>query len=324
MSIAGARCLVTGGAGFIGSHIVDRLLAEGASEVSVFDNFSRGRRANLSQACQTGRVTVVDADLRKASAVTSATQGMDFVFHQASILLLEANENPRQALSVNVDGTLNVLLASAQSGVRKVVMASSASIFGEPSYVPVDEEHPLNNRTFYGATKIACEAMLTSVHHDHGLDFVALRYYNVYGPRQNPNGAYTQVLPRWMKALSEGQPLTINGDGSQTMDLTYVKEVARANVLAALSNSRNAFLNIGSGIETSVKELAKLFLRLRGGQSDVVFVKHDANLVKRRRSATEKARTLIGFEHAVSLTDGLQEYFEWFDTQRVEQPVSVG
>jgi UDP-glucose 4-epimerase len=323
VSLSGASCLVIGGAGFIGSHIVDRLLSEGAARVVVYDNFDRGDPANLAAADRTGRLHVLEGDIRDAERLGASIHGMDYVFHQASLLLLESTTDPRLALAVNVEGTLNVLLHCAQARVRKLVFASSASIFGEPDYLPVDEDHPLNNRTFYGATKIACEAMLTSLHYDRDLPFVGLRYYNVYGPRQNARGAYTQVLPRWTQALRDSEPIRINGDGRQTMDLTYVKEVARANALAATSESTNDFFNIGSGVETSVRDLATLLVSLRGSKSELVFVRHDVNLVRQRRCATAKAAERLGFSHGVPLTDGLREYLKWFDAQKLPARASA-
>lgn len=309
--IDGKSVLVTGGAGTIGSHVVDALLAEGADLVRVYDNLSTGNTANLEEAERSGRLEIVRADIRDREDLDHAMRGIDYVFHQASILLLEGVSRPLKSLEVNVLGTYHVLEAAVRHGVKKLVAASSASVFGDPQYLPVDEAHPFNNVTLYGATKVACEQLYASFHHYHRLPYVALRYYNVYGPRQGRHGAYTQVIPRWFDQMEAGEPLTIFGDGSQSMDLIFVRDIARANLLALKSDVTADYFNIGSGVETSVKELAARLLALTGYEKGVVHIPHDVNLVRRRRCSTSKAARLLGFVSGTSVDEGLSAYLDW-------------
>ncbi|MBI4240683.1 MAG: SDR family NAD(P)-dependent oxidoreductase [Candidatus Rokubacteria bacterium] len=309
--IAGKSVLVTGGAGTIGSHVVDALLAEGAALVRVYDNLSTGNLANLDEAERSGRLEVVRADIRDREDLDQAMRGMDYVFHQASILLLEGVSRPLKSLEVNILGTYHLLEAAVRHKVKKLVAASSASVFGDPAYLPVDEAHPFNNVTLYGATKVACEQLYANFHHYHGMPYVALRYYNVYGPRQGRHGAYTQVIPRWFDQMETGEPLTIFGDGSQSMDLIFVGEIARANLLALKSDVTADCFNIGSGVETSVKELAGRLLALTGYEKGIVHIPHDVNLVRRRRCSTAKAEHLLGFVSGTSVDEGLSAYLDW-------------
>lgn len=305
--------LVTGGAGTIGSHIVDAVIAEGARKVIVYDNFSEGRHDNLRDALKQNRaeVRVMAADLRSREDLDEAMVGVDYVFHEASILLLESSKKPQKALDVNIQGTFNVFQAALKAGVKKVVWASSASVFGEPLQLPVTEDHPFNNKTFYGATKQACEAIATSLNFSHGLKHVGLRYYNVYGPRQGIKGAYAQILPRWCERIERGEPIVIYADGSQSMDLIFVKDIAQANILALKSACANDFFNIGTGVETSVKQMAEILLEVTGTRTAPVYEPHDVNLVKRRQCSTKLAREKIGFSAQTSVREGVRQYWEW-------------
>ena len=314
--IAGSRVLVTGGAGNIGSHIVDALIQGEAVIVRVLDNFSTGNLDNLEEALPSGRIELVRADIRDREDVEAAVQGMDYVFHEASILLLEGIARPRKSLEVNILGTYNVLEAAADRGVKKMVIASSASVFGDPRRLPVDESHPFDNVTLYGATKVACEQLCASFHHYRKLPFVAFRYYNVYGPRQGSHGAYTQVIPRWFAQIEAGEPLTIFGDGSQTMDLIFVKDIARANILGLQSDVTNDFFNLGTGIETSVKELAETVISVSGHSAGIRYIPRDVNLVRRRRCDTTKSERMLGFKAETSVRDGIAEYFKWWQASR--------
>src|SRR3954470_21901934 len=232
LNLRNARVLVTGGAGLIGSHIVDRLVLEHVSEVVVLDNFTRGRRQNLAAAEGLGRVTIVEGDIRDSALLQDVMKGIDVVFHQAAIRITQCADEPALAIDVLVNGTYNVLAAAMAAGVRKVVAASSASVYGLADRFPTDEQHhPYNNRTLYGAAKAFNEGLLRSFHDQHGLDYVALRYFNVYGPRMDTHGAYTEVFIRWMQRITAGEPVAIFGDGLQTMDFVYVDDVARANIL---------------------------------------------------------------------------------------------
>jgi UDP-glucose 4-epimerase len=315
--IAGTRCLVTGGAGFIGSTIVDQLLDAGAAEVIVLDNFVRGSWNNLASARAGGGVKVVRGDICDAKLLDDLTAGIDFIFHKAALRITRCAEAPREAVHVLINGTLNVLEAAVHHKVKKVIAASSASVYGDPSYLPMDEDHPFNNRTMYGAGKIASEQMLRAYYTSHGLPYVAFRYFNVYGPRMDMVGVYTEVLIRWLDAIEAHQPPLIFGDGTQSMDFVYVEDVARANILAAQSDVTDEVFNVGTGTQTSLKELCDLLLNLMNSPLQPEFreARKVAN-VRARRAATDKAAKLLGFSANVSLAEGLQELIRWRESAK--------
>jgi UDP-glucose 4-epimerase len=323
-SLRGERILVTGGAGTIGSHIVDQLVQIGAEEIVVLDNLVRGRRANLSSALGSGSVRLVEGDIRDQALVGRLTRGIDVVFHQAAIRITQCAEEPRLALEVLVDGTYNVLEAAAREGVRKVVAASSASVYGLAEEFPTSEvHHPYANDTLYGASKVFNEGLLRSLHSMYGLDYVALRYFNVYGPRMDIHGLYTEVLVRWMERILRGEPPLIFGDGAQTMDFIYVEDIARANILAACSESTDEVFNVASGVETSLRQLAEALLEVMGSDLSVQFGPERAvNGVTRRLADTSRAREGIGFEAEISLEQGLRGLVEWWRAEQ-EQPASL-
>ena len=319
-ALQGADVLVTGGAGTIGSTLVDQLVAAGVGHVDVLDNFVRGRLANLSEALESGIVRVVDGDIRDRDLVHDVTRGKDLVFHQAAIRITQCAEEPRLALEVLVDGTFNVLEAATEHGVDKIISASSASVYGMAEQFPTTERHHHhNNETFYGAAKSFNEGMIRSFRAMNGLNYVALRYFNVYGPRMDVHGLYTEVLVRWMERIVDGQPPLIFGDGSQTMDFVYTTDIARANLLAAASDVRDGVYNIASGTETSLLQLAQALLRAM--DSDLA-VEHGperaVNGVVRRLADTTAARTDLGFEASVALEDGLRELVTWWRPLREE------
>jgi UDP-glucose 4-epimerase len=320
--VEGAKCLVTGGAGFVGSAIVDQLLEAGAAEVRVLDNFVRGNMSNLSQAFEKGGVRVIEGDVSDRAVVDKVVKGVDYVFHQAALRITRCAEAPREAVAVLIDGTLNVLDSAVRHGVKKVVAASSASVYGEPSYLPIDEAHPFNNRTMYGAGKIAGEQMLRAYYTSSDLPYVAFRYFNVYGPRMDITGVYTEVLVRWLDAIESGKPPLIFGDGRQSMDFVFVEDVARANLLAAQSDVTDEVFNVGTGVQTSLNELCDLLLRLSDSKLRPEYreARTVAN-VQTRRAAVEKAKRELGFEARVSLEEGLQELIRW--RHSVRQPVAV-
>ncbi len=314
MDLRGARVLITGGAGLVGSTIADQLASLGVAEVVVFDNFVRGARANLAGAMGDGRVTIVEGDIRDAALVARAMTGIDVVFHQAAIRITQCAEEPRLALEVLVDGTFNVLDAARTSGVRKVVAASSASVYGLAEQFPTPERHHhYGNRTLYGAAKSFNEGLLRSFHETYGLDYVALRYFNVYGPRMDAHGAYVEVLVRWMQRINAGEPPVIHGDGRQTMDFVYVDDVARANILAAQSPITDAAFNVGSGMETSLDELARLLLAAMGSTLTPEYGPARAvNTLARRVADTTAARERLGFTARVGLAEGLARLVAWW------------
>jgi len=320
VELAGTTCLVTGGAGTIGSTIVDQLVEAGAGKVVVIDNFVRGRRANLEPALTSGRVTVVDGDIRDRALVTRTMQGVDVLFHQAAIRITQCAEEPRLALEVLVDGTFNVVEAAAAAGVRKVVAASSASVYGLATSFPTAEDHhPYDNDTLYGAAKTFNEGLLRSFRAMHGIDYVMLRYFNVYGPRMDVHGLYTEVLVRWMERIVEGKPPLIFGDGLQTMDFVFTRDIARANLLAARSDVVEGVYNIASGTETSLLGLAKSLLAAMDSDLDVEFGPERAvNGVTRRLADTSAAARDLGFTATTGLEDGLRELVEWWRPLREE------
>jgi UDP-glucose 4-epimerase len=316
--IRDARILVTGGAGTIGSTLVDQLVERGAGEITVLDNFVRGRRENLSRAMDQGNVIVADGDVCDRALVERLTRGRDLVFHQAAIRITQCAEEPRLALEVLVDGTFNVVEAAAAAGVRKLVAASSASVYGMASEFPTTElHHPYANDTLYGAAKVFNEGLLRSYHAMSDLDYVALRYFNVYGPRMDVFGAYTEVLVRWMERIEAGEAPMIFGDGGQTMDFVYVGDIARANVLAAEADVTDAVFNVASGVETSLDELATMLLRVMGSDLPVEYgPARSVNPVPRRLSDTSRARQALGFSAEIDLEEGLSRLVEWWRATR--------
>ncbi|MGW1811205.1 SDR family NAD(P)-dependent oxidoreductase [Streptomyces sp. NPDC002078] len=318
-SVRGKKILVTGGAGTIGSNLVDLLAEGGAREIVVLDNFVRGRRANLARALPSGVVEIVEGDVRDAATVRKVTEGADLVFHLAAIRITQCAEEPRLANEVLVDGTFNVLEAAAETGVAKVVASSSASVYGMAETFPTTERHhPYNNDTFYGAAKAFNEGMLRSFHAMYGLDYVALRYFNVYGPRMDIHGLYTEVLIRWMERIEAGEPPLILGDGTQTMDFVDVRDIARANVLAAESDLTDEVFNIASGTETSLKELAEGLLEAMGatGLEPVHGPARSVNSVVRRLADTSQAAERLGFTARIDLRTGLRDLVEWWRAER--------
>ncbi len=317
-SLRGERALVTGGAGTVGSHVVDQLIEAGAAEVIVLDNLVRGRRENLAGAIAAGNVRLVVGDIRDRELLATLMRGTDVVFHQAAIRITQCAEEPRLALEVLVDGTYNVIEAAAREGVRKLVAASSASVYGLAEDFPTTElHHPYANDTLYGASKTFNEGLLRSFHAMTGLDYVALRYFNVYGPRMDIHGLYTEVLVRWMERIAAGEPPLIHGDGSQTMDFVYVEDIARANLLAATADVSDAVFNVASGVETSLAGLAQKLLDVMGSDLSVQFGPERAvNKVSRRLADTSSARRELGFEAEVSLEEGLTRLVDWWQAER--------
>lgn len=311
------KALITGGAGLVGSHIADLLVESNCAEVIILDDFSRGRYENLASAIWRGKVKVVETDIRNRKSVAAAMNGVDIVFHQAAIRITQCAGNPRLAFEVLATGTFNILEAAVSSGVRKIVAASSASIYGLAEQFPTSESHhAYGNRTLYGAAKLFNETLLRSFHEMYGLQYVALRYFNVYGPRMDAYGAYTEVLIRWMERLSEGKPCLIFGDGAQTMDFVYVEDVARANILAAAAPITDEVFNIASGEETSLNQLATALGRVMGVSIPPEYGPvRKVNPVPRRLADTSKAAELLGFRAQVSLDEGLRRLVSWWKEQ---------
>jgi UDP-glucose 4-epimerase len=313
-AIGGATALVTGGAGTIGSTVVDQLLAAGVAEVRILDNLVRGRRANIADALADPRTRLIEGDIRDRDLVHDLTRGSDLVFHLAAIRITQCAEEPRLANEVLIDGTFNVVEAAAEHHVGKVIASSSASVYGLAEEFPTSERHhPWNNDTFYGWAKVMNEGMLKSFRAMKGLDYVALRYFNVYGPRMDIHGLYTEVLIRWMQRIAAGEPPLIFGDGLQTMDFVYTTDIARANILAAESDVVEGVYNIASEEETSLRGLAEALLRTMGSELSIEFgPSRQVNGVTRRLATTEAARRDLGWRATVGLDDGLRRLVDWW------------
>jgi UDP-glucose 4-epimerase len=318
------RVLITGGAGLVGSHIADLLVKEGVSEIIVLDNFTRGRRENLVSAQAHGNLILVEGDIRDRQLLADVMPNVDIVFHQAAIRITQCAEEPRLALEVLADGTFNVLEAAVNAGVPKVVAASSASIYGMAEEFPTPESHhPYNNRTLYGAIKTFNEGLLHSFYDMYDLDYVALRYFNIYGPRMDIYGVYTEVLIRWMERITAGQPPLIFGDGQQTMDFIYIEDIARANILAAKADVTDEVFNIASGTETSLDQLASSLAKVMGSDLQPEYgPQRKVNPVQRRLAKVNKAKHLLGFEAQISLEEGLSRLVHWWREQKQTKETS--
>jgi UDP-glucose 4-epimerase len=321
MNLTGKKLVVVGGAGLIGSHTVDRLLKEDVKEVLIYDNFLRGSRENLNQALKDPRVKIYDVggDVMQTDILQSAFEGADGVFHLAALWLLQCHEYPRSAFDVNVRGTFNVMEACIAKGVKRLVYSSSASVYGDAVREPMEEDHPFNNQNFYGATKICGEAMLRAFYHRYKLNFVGLRYMNVYGPRQDYHGAYIAVIMKMLDAIDKGQSPTIMGDGSEAFDFVAVEDCGSANVCAMKADTVDQFYNVGTGKRTSLKQLAEMLLDLTGCDKPITYApRSQATLVRNRIGSPKKASSEIGFTSAFDLREGLQRLIEWRASHKAE------
>jgi UDP-glucose 4-epimerase len=321
MELKGKRLVVIGGAGLIGSHCVDELIREDVKEVIVYDNFVRGREENLRAALRDPRVRIFDigGDITQTDILEAALHGADGVFHFAALWLLQCHEFPRSAFEVNVRGTFNVMDACVRVGIKRLVYSSSASVYGDAVREPMDEDHPFNNQNFYGATKIAGEAMLRAYHHRYKLDFVGLRYMNVYGPRQDYHGAYIAVIMKMLDAIDRGQGPTILGDGSEAFDFVAVEDCGAANICAMRADTTDRFYNVGTGTRTSLKELAQLLIELTGCTRSINYAPRSvATLVRNRIGSPKRASAEIGFTATIPLKEGLRRLIEWRNGHRAE------
>lgn len=320
MDLRGKRLALLGGAGLIGSHTTELLLGSDVAEIVIFDDFSRGNRANLEHASRDPRVRIFDAggNICHIDLLRAALAGVDGVFHFAALWLLQCAEYPRAAFEVNVAGLYNVLEACVHSGVSRLVFSSSASVYGDAEHEPITEDHPLNNRSLYGATKIAGEALLRAFYHQYGLNYVALRYMNVFGPRQDYRGAYVAVVMRMLDALTNGTSIELHGDGSQSYDFIYVADCARANILAMQANCTDRVYNVGTGQKTSLKTLAELVQRIVGREVGVVYRPEKSSLVRNRVGSTDRAREELSFLAEWDLESGLTELVRWYYAERRE------
>lgn len=321
MDIRGKKLVVIGGAGLIGSHTVDQLLQEDIREIRVYDNFVRGSAENLTLALKDPRVRIHDVggDIMQTDILRSALDGSDGVFHLAALWLLQCHEYPRSAFDVNVHGTFNVMEACIANGVKRLVYSSSASVYGDAVQEPMTEDHPFNNKNFYGATKIAGEAMLRAFYHRYRLNFVGLRYMNVYGPRQDYHGAYIAVIMKMLDAIDKGESPTIMGDGSEAFDFVAVEDCGLANVCAMKAEAVDSFYNVGTGKRTSLRELAEMLLQLSGSNKQIKYApRSQATLVRNRIGSPRKASEEIGFTATIDLREGLKRLIDWRATHKAE------
>ena len=313
MDIRGKRVLVIGGAGLIGSHVVEELLKEDVEEVIIYDNFCRGTLENLEEALKDPRCRIfeIGGDILQKDILHDAMEGVDGVIHLAALWLLQCYEYPRAAFDVNIGGTFNVLEACVSRGVETLVYSSSASVYGDAVEEPMTEQHPYNNWTFYGATKIAGEHMFRAYHQRYGLNGVILRYMNVYGPRQDYKGTYTAVIMKILDRIDKGLPPVVYGDGSQAYDFIYVGDTARANVCALKSDVSFGFYNVGRGIKTTIKELTELILKITGSDLTIQYEPGGQTFVTNRVGDSTSAQRDLGFLWTVELEDGLERLIEW-------------
>ena len=319
--LTNSRVLITGGAGFVGSHITDYLLKENVSEVILLDNFVRGRKENILEPLKSKKTRLVEGDIRDTNLLDTLFKGIDYCFHMAALRITQCAEDPREAKEVMLDGTYNLVEACIRHRVKKTILASSASIYGQASYFPTPEEHPpYNNYTFYGAAKMANELIFRSFYEMYGFQYNALRFFNIYGPRMDTYGKYTEVLIKWYHLIRSGKRPVLFGDGDQTMDFIYVEDIANANILAMKTNSVDQVFNVGSEVETSLKELCHTLLDVMG--SDIkpkyisIPVERKKVEVRRRLSDTKKIKS-IGFQVTHNLKDGLKKLVSWLDKQTI-------
>ena len=318
MNLKGKRVLVIGGAGLIGSHVVDELLATDVKEIVIYDNFFRGSMDNLRSALQDPRVSIFPhgGDILQRDILEKAMEGIDGVFHLAALWILQCHEYPDTAFEVNVRGTFNVAMAAIRQKVKRVVYSSSASVYGDALEIPMTEDHPYNNFTFYGASKIAGEHFFKSLGHRYGLPWVGLRYMNVYGPRQDYKGAYIAVMHKILDRIEQGQRPMVYGDGSQQYDFIHVRDVARANVLAMQGEASGQCYNVGRGIGTSIKELTEILLDLTGSDLPIQYEPAGLTFVTNRIGSIDAAKRDFGFTWSVDLEEGLRSLIEWRNADR--------
>ncbi len=324
MDLAGKKICVIGGAGLIGSHVTEQVLEQPVEEVVVFDNFSRGTYENLAAVEGHDKLTIVEGNINHTDVLNDVLSDVDGVFHLAAMWLRHCYEYQRAAFEVNIEGTFNVMEACVKQNVERLVYSSSASVYGNAVELPMTEEHPYNNRTFYGATKIAGEHMLRSFNERHNLNYVGLRYMNVYGPRQDYKGTYTAVMMKILDRLDAGKPPIVFGDGSQSYDFIYVADVARANIKAMQAETCDEFYNVGMGVKTSIKELAELILDLTDSNLEIDYRKEEGEtFVTHRLGSTEKAKEELGFEATVPLQKGMAKLIEWRNKQKDTESYKV-
>jgi UDP-glucose 4-epimerase len=324
VTISARKIVVIGGAGLVGSHIVDQLIGEDIEDIVVYDNLVRGKLANLASALnRSKRIRIVQGSITDRDLLRRGLQGADGVFLLAALWLGECVADPRSAIEVNVVGTFNVIEACLQAGVGRVVYSSSASVYGDALTTPMTEDHPFNNRTMYGATKIAGEQFFRAIYQQHRLDYVGLRYMNVYGPRMDYKGTYVSVIMKVLDRIAAGLPPVIFGDGSQSYDFVHVEDVARANLRAMQSQATDEYFNVGTGQATTINELTEILLELTGSKLRPEYRPQEQSFVTNRLGSTDKAENLLGFRATIPLRQGLRSVVEWRQQERLEAKESA-
>lgn len=321
MDIKGKTILVIGGAGFIGSHVVDELRKEDVKSIIIYDNFCRGTKENIAESMKDKRVRLfeIGGDIQNTDILDMAMKESDAVIHLAALWLLQCHEFPRSAFDVNIQGTFNVLEACRNNNIQRLVYSSSASVYGDAVELPMTEEHPFNNRTFYGATKIAGEAMCRAFNERYKLPYVGLRYMNVYGPRQDYKGTYIAVIMKILDRIDSGLSPIVYGDGSQSYDFIFVSDVAQANVRALKSETADKFYNVGSGISTSIKEVCEMLLELTNSKLKIQYEPAGLTFVTNRIGSTEMAENDLSFKYKTELRDGLLKLIEWRKNHKINR-----
>lgn len=317
MDLNGSRVLVIGGSGFIGNFVVRELLKYPVKEVIIYDNFARGKMDNIEDIIQDPRCTVFPfgGDIKDLDILDKAFEGIDYVFHLAAMWLLHCKDFPRTAFEVNIAGTFNVLEACVKHKIKKLIYSSSASVYGDAVQIPMTEDHPFNNKNFYGATKIAGEAMCTAFNDRYGLSIIGLRYMNVYGPGQDQHAVYSGVVPIMLNKIAAGETPVINGDGTQAYDFIYVEDVALSNIKALTSDTKFGFYNVGTQVQTTIRELCDTILRLKKSELKVKYNPYAADdarqFVKNRIGSAKRANEEIGFKYQYTLEQGLERLINW-------------
>ena len=315
MNLNNKKFLLIGGAGFIGSHTAELLLKENIKELIIYDNFTRGNLENLKKILPDKRVKIFElgGDINQPDLLDKAMEEVDGVFHFAALWLLHCQDFPISAFKTNVEGTFNVMNSCVKHKVKKLIYSSSASVYGDALFEPMTEEHPLNNKNFYGATKICGESLLNAYNYRFNLPFIGLRYMNVYGPRQDTHGAYVAIILKILQNLKNGIPPTIYGDGSQSYDFVSVYDCARANICAMKSKKKNGFYNVGTGVKTSLKDLANKILKIKNSKLKLLYQKDKNSFVKNRVGSTIKAKKDLEFFYKINLDKGLKDLIHWYD-----------
>lgn len=317
MDLKDSKVLVIGGAGFIGGHLVAELLKDDVAEVIIYDNFARGKMENIKESLKDPRCYIypLGGDIRDTDILNTAMKGVDYVFHLAAMWLLHCKDFPRTAFDVNIQGTFNVLEACVNNNIKKLIYSSSASVYGDAIEVPMTEEHPFNNKNFYGATKISGEAMCTAFNDRCGLEVIGLRYMNVYGPGQDQHAAYSGVVPIMLNKIAANEQPTINGDGSQAYDFIYVEDVAKSNITALKSDVKFGMYNVGTEVQTTIKELCDTILKLKNSSLKVIYKPYSEDdarqFVQNRIGSRQKAEKEMGFKYQNNLRQGLQKLINW-------------